>query len=617
MSTSRLAAIAVAVAASTAFGAIVVPGPGSVAAAGIVHVSPTGSDSADGSAGSPVQTIRRAVQLASAGDVVRIGTGTYHEQVQVYSKEVHLTAAPGADVVFDGAIEVSGWQRSGDTWAAAWSTDFARAGTPHTTGDRPEAGWPEQFFFDGAPLVEVASAGAVTSGTFYYDRSSSLVLIGDNPTGHLLEGSDLNWAIYLNHADGSSVSGITARRYATPSTNMAAIRAYADDLLLEDLVVEQNAYMGVSAIGANIEFDGIVSRGNGHLGAHAHRTDGLTVTDSTISDNNVEWFDPFHAAGGIKITESTDIDISDSTVSDNNGPGIWTDLDTTDVTITGNTVQRNGRSGIELELSARIVVANNVVTDNGEAGVWVLESSDADIWHNALFENHRDIWVEDGPRDDVERVDIVNNTMGGVGTGAPAILNVDDWTSDRSAEEMQVTLQGNRYWLPAASATRHISRWADWPYPLKLSTDIAGHRAATGSDADASLSRAAGNPFVRTAADWRQPAGAPDGAMLTSAIAAALDIDRAAFAAGPLGADPGAPAPGTTTTSTTSTSTTTTSTTMPGDGEPDGTTTTTSTTTSTTSTSTTVPRGSGQPPMTTSGLRPAVRIAPRVQSQVP
>ncbi len=566
----------VAIAAAVLAGAFVVPGAGRAAAADVVHVSPAGSDSASGSVDAPLRTVRRAIQLASPGDTVQIATGTYHEQVQIYAKEIHLAAAPGADVVFDGARQVTGWASGDHGWTAAWNTDFARAGAPHTTAERPEAGWPEQFFIDGTPLVEVTSSVAVVPGTFFHDRSAGQVVIGDNPTGRLVEGSDLNWAIYLNHADGSSITGITARRYATPFTNMAAIRAYADDLRLTGLTVEQNAYMGVSAIGNDIQLHDITTRNNGHLGAHAHRTVGLSVTDSVIEGNNVEQFDPLHAAGGIKVTDSSHIAVRNSEVSRNGGPGIWTDLDTTDVSVTGNTVIGNQRSGIELELSARVIVADNVVTSNGEAGVWVLETSDVQIWHNALFDNHRDIWVEDGPRDDVLDVDIVNNTMGGVGSGAPAIVNVDDWTSDRSAEEMRVALAGNRYWMPPTTSTAHLSRWADWPYGLKLSNDIGQHRSATGSDGDAELSRAVTNPYVRSPSDLRQPEGASDGNTLTSDVAAALGVDVQALPAGPI-AMSAAPPP----------------------DSPE-------TTTTTTTTPTTTPGGPPSPPR---GLQPAVRIA--------
>ncbi|MGI9644475.1 MAG: hypothetical protein ACR2O6_04115, partial [Ilumatobacteraceae bacterium] len=259
-----------------------------VAAARVIHVSPDGHDGASCDSCEPVRTVGRAVQLAASGDTVEIAGGTYHESVQVYAKELHLQAAPGAEVVLDGARPVGGWTASGGDWWAPWTTDFARAGAPHVYPAKPEAGWPEQFFLDGEQLSEVTSRAAVVPGTFFHDRSVDRVWIGDDPAGRLVEGSDLPWGIYLNHAHGSSVRDIDVQRYATPYTNMAAVRAYAHDLVLDGLHVADNAYMGVSAIGERIAVHDTTARDNGHLGMHAHESTDLSITSATLIGNNRE-----------------------------------------------------------------------------------------------------------------------------------------------------------------------------------------------------------------------------------------------------------------------------------------------------------------------------------------
>ncbi len=506
-------------------------------AATVLHVDPSGADDASGAADAPLRTVARAVKLAKSGDRIVIAAGTYHEQVQVYGKAVHLAAAPGATVVFDGARRVTGWSAAAGDWSAPWTTGFARAGEPHTLPEVPEAGWPEQFFFDGAPLAEVTSRAAVVPGTFFYDVGAGRVWIGDDPDGHLVEGSDLAWGLYLNHADGSSLEGVTVRRYATPYTNMAAIRAYSNDLALRDVIVEDNAYMGVSAIGARIAIDRLTARRNGHLGAHAHRSSTLSITDSTIVDNNAHVFNFHHAAGGFKVTESDGVVVTDSTVSRNGGPAIWTDLSTTNIVVARNLVQGNSRHGIMIELSTAATIVDNVVTSNTETGIWVLESSDVRVWHNGAFDNFRDLWILDGPRADVFAVDVVNNTFGGGAAGAQSIVSVDDWTKDRSTAEMNLTMAGNRYWQPVGSPTPYISRFAHWPEPLALSATIEEHHAAAGLDLDADLSDATANPFARDPAsgDYRQRDDAPVGRPLTAAVAAAADrMTGTSHPAGPL-----------------------------------------------------------------------------------
>ena len=521
---------------------------GTVSAATVVHVSPSGDDRASGTAGDPVRSIGRAVKIAPDGATVEIDAGTYRESVQVYAKELHLVAV-GGRVVLDGARPVTGFSREGAVWVSPWSSDLERTGAPFTTPERPEAGWPDQFFLDGAPLREVTSRSRVVSGTFFVDRSLGQVVLGDDPNGRLVEGSDLTWGLYLNRADGSSLDGLTVRRYATQNREMAAVRAYADDLTVTGVVVEDNARIGLSVMGDAVRLQDVTARRNGHLGIHGHRASGLTISGSTVVGNNAEGFDAKHSAGGVKITTSTGLLVERSVVSDNGGPGVWTDLDVVDAVVRSSRMERNSRSGIEIELSSDVVVVDNVVVGNGEAGIWVLESSSVDVWHNTSLHNVRDVWVEDGNRADLVGVRVVNNVLGGGAPGATAILNVDDWTERRSADDMAVEVDANRYWVHPDSATRHVSRWANWPAPLAMSTTIDQHRAATGGGAGSDVRVARFNPFARSAADLRQPTGAPVARPMPAHVAEAARItgSRAAGAVTDLGRDSSSIGPGTST----------------------------------------------------------------------
>jgi Right handed beta helix region/Protein of unknown function (DUF1565) len=511
--------------------------PVSAASTDIVYVDPAGDDTASGTASNPVRTIGRAVQIAPSGATVSIAGGTYHEQVQVYSKEIHLVAAPGEEVVLDGATTISSWTRTGpDRWSAAWSTIFDRATAPFTTPENPVAGWPEQLFLDGGALTQVTSVDDVGPGSFFHDRVVGRVVIGDDPSGRLVEGSDLNWGLYLNGADGSSVTDLVVQRYATRTKDMAAVRAYADDVKLDGVTVVDNARIGVSVIGEHARLSEVVALRNGHLGIHAHRCADLVISRAVVRENNAAGFDAHHSAGGIKITESAAVVVETSTVSENGGPGIWTDLSVTDAVVKSNVVTDNARSGIEIELSTRIMVMDNTVRHNGEAGVWVLESAAVDVWHNAVYDNVRDVWVEDGPRSDVHDVTVFNNLLGGDirHDAAGAILNVDDWTEERSAVDMGVRAGSNRYWL-LPNRTTAISRWSRWPDPLAVSSSIDEHRAATGQDVGSDVVIAPNDPFGRTIDDVRQSASSPLGVELPPGVAAALGVSVGHRApAGPL-----------------------------------------------------------------------------------
>ncbi|MEM1334615.1 MAG: right-handed parallel beta-helix repeat-containing protein, partial [Actinomycetota bacterium] len=436
--------------------------------------------------------VEQAVRAAQSGDTIQLGPGVYHESVQVFGEALTIVGAGAGRTILDGARVVSGFEQEFDgRFSADWSSDFDRAQPPYTSPDRPEGGWPEQFFLDGVQLTEVPSRDDVTSGTFYHSVSSGQVVLGDDPRGRLVEGSTLPWGLYLNQADGSSVSGLTVQRYATPQRNMAAVRAYADDLTVSDVEVRDNARIGLSFIGDRIDVERVSAVANGHLGIHGHQSNDVRVLDSIIHDNNREYFDAWHSAGGLKVTESERLEIRGNDVRRNDGPGIWTDLDVIDAVIADNVVVDSMRSGIEVELSWDVVVVDNIVARSGEQGVWVLESSRVDVFNNHLSANERAVWVLDGPRADLRDVRIGNNVLAGPAR-AGVLLAVDDWTEQRNAADMRVTLDGNRYWAPGSTA---LVRWSNWPASLTYASDLGALRSI-GQEASGVVSNAASNPFA-------------------------------------------------------------------------------------------------------------------------
>lgn len=505
-------------------------------AASTLHVSVDGDDSGSGSVDDPLRTISRAVSRASDGDQIVVGAGRFHEQVQVYGKEVHLVGAGEGATVLDGAVPVSGWSQSGGLWWVPWSTDFPTADDIMTLPDNRIAGHPEQFFVDGVAVEEVASLAEVGAGRFFYDKSAGRVWIGDDPSGRLVEGSVLNWGLYLNHADGSTVDGLTVTRFATAQRDMAAVRAYADDVTVSNVTVSENAYQGMSAIGSDITFDQVTAFRNGHAGLHGHFATNFVVSGASIVENNAELFDPAWAAGGIKVTTSTGFTITDSFVHRNDGPAVWLDLEVVDSVIARNVVTDNRRAGMMLELSSDITVVDNLVMGNGQAGLYVLESQDTRLWHNTVLDNHWDLRILTGPRDDVDGVDVFNNVFGGEVRSGQAIMHADDWTSNRSAEQMNIDWDHNMLWWPESSQARWVSRIQNWPASQSLSTTLGEHQVATLGEAQHSvLSRGAVNPFVRDYAsgDGRAVAGASLGAVMPERVAVQAGVGSGAvFASG-------------------------------------------------------------------------------------
>jgi hypothetical protein len=506
------------------------------AATPTLYVSPSGSDSAAGTQAAPLRTLARAVSKATSGTTVVLAGGTYRESVQVYGKDVDILGAPGATVVLDGSRTLTGWQAGDGGWYVdGWTHEFAR-----TTGDmidpnNPMAAYPDQAFLDGAPLAQVATQGALGAGRFYVDNAADRLWIGDDPAGHTIDASYLPFAIYFNKAHGSSLRNVTVRRYATPAANMAAVRAYSNDVTVADSTFEHNAYMGLSAMGNRFTFTNLLVQDNAYIGVHGHLSNDFSLTRSTILRNNTQRFDFRHSAAGVKVTTATGIEFRNNYVADNLGPGLWTDLSGIDVTVVGNLLERNLRSSIFMELSGFVTVVDNVVIGSGVTGIRILETNDAEVWNNALYRSEREIWVQEGPRTDPSanelanwdsnRANVHNNVMAQGRAGSEALFVADDWTNNRSAWDMGTVLDRNAYWMPAGTVAR-LSKWGRSPSSAALSSTLSQHQSQTGQDANGLWSTAAANPFARDAAsyDLRAPEAIGSGRAANARVAAALGI---------------------------------------------------------------------------------------------
>ena len=116
-----------------------------VASAREFHVSVNGSDSNDGSAGTPLRTISAAARLAQPGDTITVHEGTYRERVtpprggESDSRRIVYQAAPGETVTIKGSEVVRDWKQfQPGVWKATIPNSFFGGYNPYRdaiTGD--------------------------------------------------------------------------------------------------------------------------------------------------------------------------------------------------------------------------------------------------------------------------------------------------------------------------------------------------------------------------------------------------------------------------------------------------------------------------------------------------
>ncbi|WP_050723339.1 right-handed parallel beta-helix repeat-containing protein [Microbacterium sp. GCS4] len=511
---------------------------------GAIHVIPAGSRaSGSGSAANPIAGAQAAIDAAPSGATIVLHAGTYRESVTVpFFKKLTIQSAPGEAVWFDGSRPVSGWTASGGTWVAPWSTFFDSRvsfsqGRDETSwwvnSSNPLAGFPDQVWIEGTPLTQVGSRSAVTAGTFYVDQSARQLVIGSDPGGRTVSASALAKAIKIQGA-GTTVRGIGVQRYATTVALLGAVSAEVDGITLENMVIRDNATVGLFAWNDHKMIRNVTATGNGLLGIAVNDVTDLTIENSLITGNNAARFNYTPVAGGVKMSRASDVTVTRSIISDNvASTGLWFDVSSSDLTITDNVFEGNGREGVEIELSQTAIVAGNYIIGNGNSGLFVFDSGDVDVWNNTMVGNGRTItYMQDERRQEVASLrslipwvtsDVVvrNNVLSYGGQACPMLTQ--DLTNRWYGNDFGVSQDANLYHRTSASSPSNFACWADGPKGTRGFTTIEEFRAHTGGDARSVLVQ--GAPVVDPVT-WQLTAPSPvSGAFsLTGTVAALLGI---------------------------------------------------------------------------------------------
>lgn len=359
----------------------------SIPAGSIFVDAARGSDSNAGSQAEPLRTVASALSHASTGRTVVLRGGVYHESVSS-TRSVTLQNYAGEAVWFDGSVPVRNWTRSGSTWVSSgWKAEFNSsmggdaAFKARFIGRNPVAADPDQVFVNGAALRQVPSGSAVGAGQFSVNDAANTITMGTDPSGQDVRASDLSRAVALSGTN-SVIQGIGVRRYANAYEIGGAVRLGNVGGSLRNVVVQDVATIGVSMSNVNKTIDHVTIQRAGQMGLGGHQNDNSSVTNSIVSDNNTENFKDAPVAGGMKFTAARTMTVRNVDASRNVGTGIWFDVSSYNMTIVNSTANGNSKHGIEVEVSDKGIIANNVATSGGEDGIVLFNAGNFKVFNN-------------------------------------------------------------------------------------------------------------------------------------------------------------------------------------------------------------------------------------------
>lgn len=384
-----------------------------------VYVKPRGNSSGAGTKRSPYGSLSHAVDKAPNGSTIVLRGGVYHESVEIpFYKALTIQPFPHESVWMDGSSRVRRWTKSGSTWVRRnWTTNFDHRVSYTQGADEssrwvdpkyPMAGYPDMVWVGGKQLRQVGSVESVGKGDFYVDQPGHRLIIGSNPAGRDVRASTLARGIQV-HGAGSTIRGIGIRRFASSVWMAGAIAVEVPDVTLQNLVIAQNATIGLGGWAAGHTFDHLTIRHNGLLGVSGSGWNDVTLSNSVISANNRERFMGAPASGGVKICKSEHVTVRNNHIARNVTAGLWFDCSDYDVTVTGNTIEYNGAVGILFEISDTALIADNFVTDNGGTGIQIFSSGNVQVWNNTVTGNERTfaVWQDSRAQPDPSKTDRV------------------------------------------------------------------------------------------------------------------------------------------------------------------------------------------------------------------
>ena len=462
--------------------------------------TPTATPQPDGQSCSP--TLQALVDAAAPGAVVKVPKCVYREQVAI-TKPITLDGQ-GVAEIRGSDLWNSGWTLSGAYWVRGTVPSFPVGAWPCQSASNGRCNWPEQVFFDGQPLYQVASNPA--SGQFAID-SARRVVLADNPAGHVVEVTARPY--WLNaRASGVTIRGFTMKHAATPAQRGAINNGGYANWVIQDNVLSDAHGAVVSFYGPVSELQLLnndISRG-GQLGIHGTQSIGAKIVGNRIHHNQTEQFETGWEGGGLKMTLQDGLLLAGNEVDNNAGPGLWCDIDCADITISSNRVHHNHQMGIFFEISDGARIDGNSVWENGwgftawgwGAGILIAGSSNTDVYNNTVAWNADGISVISQNRGEarwnqVRGNYIHDNTI--IGEQDTTLLGYfQDWAGsilyDPASNNRGST---NHYWSAVPDGVG--SRW-EWAGPLGR---IADWNETRGEDNGRYLSSAEQQSALTTA----------------------------------------------------------------------------------------------------------------------
>jgi parallel beta-helix repeat protein len=328
----------------------------------------------------PGDNIQAKVNAAAVGTRFTLATGIHRLQTIIPKSGQSFVGQAGA--ILSGARLLTGWVRSSSGWyVTAQTQEYDHSSIPSLDSARCDANAPCQYaqdvYRDNVLLTRVTSLSALGPGKFYFDYGADRIYVGDDPSGHKIEGAVTPVAFEgtsQGAGSGVTIQGLVIEKYATPSQLATVGRTGAGaNWVVRDNEIRYNHATGLHTGSAmqilnnNIHHNGQMGVGGGG--------DNLLLSGNTIAYNNTARYDYGWEAGGTKFISTRNMQARGNFSHHNRGPGLWWDGNNDGALIESNRVEDNVADGIFWEISYAAVIRNNTLSRNGFGRIYGSEGA--------------------------------------------------------------------------------------------------------------------------------------------------------------------------------------------------------------------------------------------------
>jgi len=371
--------------------------------------NPKANDENPGTENLPWKTLKKAGEVAKAGDTVIVKGGIYRETLDIKNsgekgKPIVFKAKEGEEVVITGADIVKGWERLKNEKRPIW----VKKPWEHKVWARgKEWKWrAEQVIVDDNLYDQCFSLEEMKPGSFFWDNENKALYLwlSSTPGSELKESQKLPWwesPVNFSSEDPNqhmvevSLRGICIKaidknyihikgfhiKYCANQAQRGAIGIGGNNNIVEDCLIEFTNGVGITFGGENVIIRNNITRYNGEAGAGCSRAKNLLFEGNILLRNNYKGHSHGWEGGGIKLVRTEKAIIRGNKFIENNGPGLWFDWGNRGFIIEKNLCLRNIGSGIMVEVSPETkesykgpfkpgIIRNNISAFNRFDGTW-------------------------------------------------------------------------------------------------------------------------------------------------------------------------------------------------------------------------------------------------------